>query len=146
MTEYENIGINVIGTVTATTNLDRVKNSVTQMEKSVLSLNKAFDQMKGAFTVGAFTAVVTKINQYALGIQQASASTGVAMDTVSGFASAVAQAGGNASTATGDVIDFVAGLDAAKQGAMSSRGRIPILHAKWRVLFGQGLEARGSAN
>jgi lambda family phage tail tape measure protein len=120
-TENVNIGINVVGTVAATTNLGRVQNSVTQMEKSVLSLNKAFDQMKGAFTIGAFTAVVTKINQYALGIQQASAATGVAMDTVSGFASAVAQAGGNANMATGDVIDFVAGLDAAKQGASGAQ-------------------------
>ena len=98
--------------------------SLKKVDTQVKSVNDTFGKLKTAIAGLATGALITGMNNYARGVQQASDATGVAITTVNGFASAVATLGGNANIATGDVIDFVAGLKEAKDGSAGAQTQL----------------------
>ena len=89
--------------------------------RSVKNLESAFGNLKSALLGLGITAAIQQANQFALSLDQASRASGVALTTVASFSKAVSNLGGDAGRAAGDVIDFVAGLDAAKQGSASAQ-------------------------
>ena len=95
--------------------------SLKKVDTQVKSVNDTFGKLKTAIAGLATGTLITGMNNYARGVQQASDATGVAITTVNDFASAVATLGGNANIATGDVIDFVAGLKEAKDGSANAQ-------------------------
>jgi len=89
--------------------------------RSIATLNSAFDGLKSKLLGLSIGAAVAQANQFALSLDQASRASGVALGTVQSFSTAVSNLGGDANRAAGDIIDFVAGLDSAKQGSASAQ-------------------------
>ena len=89
--------------------------------RSVKTLETAFASLKTQLLGLGIGAAVQQANQFALALDQASRASGVALGTVTSFSRAVASLGGDAGRAAGDVVDFVAGLDAAKKGSASAQ-------------------------
>jgi hypothetical protein len=89
--------------------------------RNVKALESAFNSLKTQLLGLGIGTAILQANQFALALDQASRASGVALGTVTSFSKAVASLGGDAGRAAGDIIDFVAGLDAAKQGSASAQ-------------------------
>lgn len=96
-------------------------NNVKNLEKQVSGLNTTFLRLKQSIATISLGAIATSTLNFARSIQQVSNATGIAVTTVNDFSNAVGQLGGNADKAVGDVIDFVAGLNDAKDGSASAQ-------------------------
>jgi hypothetical protein len=98
--------------------------SLKKVESQVKAVNDTFGKLKTAIAGLGFGTLITGAYNYATAIDQASRATGIAISTVTDFSTAVASVGGNATKAAGDVIDFVSGLNEAKQGSASAQAQL----------------------
>ena len=98
-----------------------VRADTSEATRAVSALEGAFRGLKSQLLGLGIGGIITQTNQFALSLDQASKASGVALGTVASFSKAVSSLGGDAGRAAGDVIDFVAGLDAAKNGSASAQ-------------------------
>ena len=103
---------------------DKISPTLKKVESNVKSLNDTFGKLKSIIAGLAFGNLVQGAYNYANAVDQASRATGIAITTVNNFSQAVASLGGNAEKAAGDMIDFVAGLNEAKQGSASAQAQL----------------------
>jgi lambda family phage tail tape measure protein len=103
---------------------DKISPTLKKVEGNVKSLNDTFNKLKTVVAGLAFSNLVQGAYSYANAVDQASRATGIAITTVNNFSQAVASLGGNAEKAAGDMIDFVAGLNEAKQGSASAQASL----------------------
>jgi len=99
----------------------RITADTTQAERSLAKLSSAFDGLKSQLLGLGLGAAIQQVNAFALELSNAAKASEVSIGTVSSFSKAVGKLGGDAGKASGDVIDFVAGLDAAKKGSASAQ-------------------------
>jgi hypothetical protein len=98
--------------------------SLKKVETQVKAVNDTFGKLKTVIAGLGFGTLIQGAYSYATAIDQASRATGIAISTVTDFSNAVSIVGGNATKAAGDVIDFVAGLNEAKQGSASAQAQL----------------------
>lgn len=111
----ENLDVNV------NVNTTQAQRNLTALNKSVVNLEATFGKLQGILAGLGISNAITKINNLALGIKQASSASEVSIATITDFSNAVGSVGGNAERAVGDVIDFVAGLREAKDGSAAAQ-------------------------
>jgi hypothetical protein len=97
---------------------------VDKLTTSISSLNSKFQGLGNAIKGLAFGTMLTQMNKLNESLVQASRASEVTLESVAAFSKAVSLAGGNAERAAGDIIDFVAGLTAAKQGSADAQAEL----------------------
>jgi len=90
-----------------------------QATRALRDLSNQFSSLQGVIAGIGFGKLIQDSIDFANSIQQASRATGIAIGTTAAFADAVEEAGGNASEAARDLIDFTRSLDEARQGSSS---------------------------
>lgn len=111
----ENLDVNVnVNTTTAQRNIDSLNKSVTGLQNSFGKLRTALAGLAlGAFTSGAL--------RMADAISDLSDATGIAVDAIMGFSSAVAQNGGDADKAQQSLNKFVLSIAEAASGSAKTQ-------------------------
>ncbi len=98
--------------------------SLDSVKKSTDTLSKATEGLKSALIGLGVAKVAGDFMNYAREVKGASDATGVAISTIDNFAKAVGRAGGDTNRAVGDVIDFTAQLNEAKQGSAGAQAEL----------------------
>lgn len=120
-----NANINV--SVTGQQQIDSLKKSLTGIQGQL----QTFGNLVKGIALSNLIGSIGKLNQSLI---QASKASEVSLDSVAAFAKSVKNAGGDAERAAGDVIDFVAGLTAAKQGSADAQAELAAVGISLRDL------------
>ena len=99
-------------------NKDQAQRNLDQLQKSVGKLNDAFGLLKAAIGSIALGNIIAQANQFADSISDLSDATGVAIDNILGFTTAVAESGGNADTAQKAILRLVGSIGGAADGSL----------------------------
>lgn len=102
-------------------------NGQQQIDKLTNSLNGLNDKFAALGNIAKgliLGSTLQSLNKLNAALVQASRASEVGLDSVAAFAKSVKLAGGDAERAAGDIIDFVAGLTAAKQGSADAQAEL----------------------
>jgi hypothetical protein len=113
---------------------DKTSKSLESVKKTTDKLSDSTDKLKEVLLGIGVAKIAGDFLTYAKEVKSASTATGVAINTVNDFAKAVGRAGGDTSRAVGDVIDFTAELNNAKQGSAGAQAELSQLGISLRDL------------
>jgi hypothetical protein len=99
-------------------NKDQAQRNLDNLQTSVGRLNDAFGLLRTAIATIGLGSIISQANQFADTISDLSDATGISIDNILGFSSAVAQSGGNAETAERAILRLVGSIGGAADGSL----------------------------